>query len=144
DLERTRRGSRRTRVVHGIVSLVWLRPVAVRGAVRGEAQSLRRAAQRSAGHVERESAAAALESDRLSPERNANRNACSLGGRGWQPGVGRSRRALRPSAYARHYRRQPAALYRLHGFVPPDARTIRQANAADRRALTAASRRGHR
>jgi alkanesulfonate monooxygenase SsuD/methylene tetrahydromethanopterin reductase-like flavin-dependent oxidoreductase (luciferase family) len=53
----------------------------------------------------------------------------------WQPRVGRPRGALRPAAHAGDHRRQPGALRAVLAALSRAAGEVRQAAAADRRAL---------
>ena len=82
------------------------------------------------------------ESAHLSADRD--RVAADLGRRRRQSGIGRPRRALRPAAGARHHRRRSQAVSALCRSLPSRLCAIRQAGAADRRALARLCRRHRR
>ena len=77
-VERTRRGDRRPRLVHGVVSAVRLRPRPVRAALRRAAAYLRGAALGQAGHVVGTHALSAPGSDRV-PAHRERADACLRG-----------------------------------------------------------------
>ena len=110
--ERTRRGDAGARLVHRVVSVVRIRSRAIRGAVRGEARSVRCAAQAGAGDLAGQDAAAARQPAGFPAAGKAA--AQNLDRRRRQPGIRCPRRALRPAVNAGHHRRRSAAVHALH------------------------------
>ena len=91
----------------------------LRGAVRGEARPVRRAARRSEPVTWAGTTRAPLAEPAACSRRTESAAAADLDRRRRQPGVGRARRALRPAAHARDHRRRPGALRALRRPVPP-------------------------
>ena len=144
-LERARRGHPRARLVHRVLPAVRLRPRRLRGAVRGEARSVRRAARRRQPVTWRARPAPPLTQPARVPDRSRPAPLTTWVGVGGSPAVGRARRALRPAADARHHRRRPRAVRPLRRALPPGARPARPAgDAADRHALARLRRRDRR
>ena len=127
-VERARRSDPRPRIVHRVVSALRLRPVALRGALRGQALAVRRAAQGRPGDVERLDAFGDHRRD--DPPADRERHAQDLGWRRRKPGIGRARGALRPAADARDHRRQSGALPAVRRSLSSGAREARPAGAA--------------
>ena len=108
-VQRARRGHRRPRIVHRIVSPVRIRHGGLRDVVRGEAGPLRGGAVREAGDVVRHDAASPPRSGRVPADR-IRRETEDLGGRRRHAGFGRSRGASQSAAHARDHRRRPEAV----------------------------------
>ncbi len=133
-VEWPRRSHSRSGLVYRVLSVVRIRPVALRGALRGQAVAVCGAVEGRAGDVERLDTHGAVRPDYLSADRE--RNPQDMDRSRWQPQLGDARGSLWASLDACDHRRQPGALSPVRGSLPPVTGEARPARAARRGALT--------